>query len=80
MRTTCTAHRAETGQSIGEHSAARGQMCFGPLADCDQVETRDRSEFDAQGWPSSLREAAATNGTLFSEPRPTLPPVRSPPK
>ena len=49
MRTTCTAHRAETGQSIGEHSAARGQMCFGPLADCDQVETRDRSEFDAQG-------------------------------
>lgn len=31
------------------------------------------------GRSSSVRETAATNGTLFSAPRPTLPPVRSPP-
>src|SRR3546814_3911821 len=49
MRTTCTAHRTEAGQSIGEHGAARGQMGLGPLADCDHAEARDRSEFDAQG-------------------------------
>src|SRR3546814_13971308 len=43
MRTTCTAHRTEAGQSIGEHGAARGQMGLGPLADCDHAEARDRS-------------------------------------
>ena len=48
MRTTCTAHRTEAGQSIGEHGAARGQMGLGPLADCDHAEARDRREFDAQ--------------------------------
>ena|GEM_PF-6452673 len=30
------------------------------------------------GCPSGLREIAATNGTVFSEPRPALPPVSSP--
>ena len=49
MRTTCTAHRTEAGQSIGEHGAARSQMGLGPLADCDHAEARDRREFDAQG-------------------------------
>ena len=30
--------------------------------------------------PSSSTETAATNGTLFSDPRPALPPLRSPPR
>ncbi len=32
------------------------------------------------GWPSSLSETAATKETLFSEPRLTFPPLRSPPR
>ena len=32
------------------------------------------------GFPSSLSETAATKGTLFSEPRPGVPPLRSPPR
>ena len=32
------------------------------------------------GCPSALSETAATNGTLFSEPRPALPPGSSPPR
>jgi fluoroacetyl-CoA thioesterase len=32
------------------------------------------------GRSSSVSDTAATKGTLFSEPRPTLPPVRSPPR
>ena len=30
------------------------------------------------GWPASFRQMAGRIGILFSEPRPTLPPVRSP--
>ena len=32
------------------------------------------------GLPWSLSETAAMKGTLFSEPRPGLPPARSPPR
>src|ERR1035437_3907250 len=32
------------------------------------------------GWPWSLVSTATTNGTLFSEPRPALPPGGSPPR
>jgi hypothetical protein len=33
-----------------------------------------------RGCPSSSNDSAATNGTLFSEPRPALPPLSSPPR
>ena len=33
-----------------------------------------------RGWPSSESSTAMTKGRLFSEPRPGLPPLRSPPK
>ena len=33
-----------------------------------------------RGRPSALSEMAATKGTLFSEPRPALPPANSPPR
>src|SRR5664280_957380 len=36
--------------------------------------------FIAIGWPSLFNETAATNGTLLAEPRPLLPPRRSPPQ
>ena len=36
--------------------------------------------FTRGGLASSVSDTAATNGTLFSEPRPTLPPLRSPPR
>jgi len=72
---------AETGQPIGTYGAPHGQVRPGPRRNRLEGETGHRGEsLTRKGWPSSLSETAATKGTLFSEPRPALPPLRSPPR
>jgi len=72
---------AEAGQPVGADRAARGEVALGPIRDRVQGKSRYWVELDAQRVSGlSVSETAATKGTLFSEPRPTLPPVRSPPR
>lgn len=70
--------RAEAGQTIGRHGAARDQMRLGPSRDGLEGEAGHGESVTRKECPSSMSESAATKRNLFSEPRPALPPLCSP--
>ena len=55
---------------------AGSKLASAHLPMASSVKPRTRLSLSCSGWPWALSETAATNGTLFSEPRPALPPVR----
>ena len=63
-----------------ENTVLPGRGQSGPLCDRLEGEACTGVSLVRKGCPSSLSETAATKGTLFCEPRPTLPPLRSPPR
>ena len=73
-------HDAEAGQTVAMDAAASGQAFAGPVCNGFKLEADYHAELDPQWTPTSVRKTAATKATLFSEPRPTLPPTRSPPR
>ena len=71
---------AEAGQTIGRHRAARGQMRLGLGRDGLEGETGHRRERDARGMPVVGGRERGDKRDLFSQPRPALPPLCSPPR
>jgi hypothetical protein len=70
----------EASQAVAEDDAAGLQTGLRPLADGLEAKPLTTSSFRCVGPQFSSSDSAATNGTLFSEPRPALPPERSPPR
>jgi hypothetical protein len=78
VQTARASHRREAAQPVAEHARPRLQMRLGPGFKGLRGEAATGESFRCRGRPASSTETAATKGTLFSEPRPALPPVRSP--
>lgn len=79
VRTIRGNHSAGAGQAIGQDSASGCKFGLGPLRDRLEGEAGHRRELGAQGMSVIAERNCGDEGTLFSEPRPTLPPLRSPP-
>lgn len=65
--------------AIAIHLAARRQPGLAPLADSRLGEAGDRID-DRLPWPPRGSGHGNQKGRVFSEPRPGLPPLRSPPR
>jgi hypothetical protein len=81
VNTTRIGHCGEAPQAVAGHAGnahqghqARPDLFGGGLG----RETADQMSLTYSGELSSSTEAAATEGALFSDPRPALPPARSP--
>ncbi len=77
---TSVGDRAKAGQAIGEHRAPRCQVLGEPGHDRLNAEAENRLDFGMNGMAGLIQRTVATIGTLFSDPRPALPPGRSPPR
>jgi hypothetical protein len=77
----CSYNGAEAGEPIRESTEQLlDRCCLAQTARASEVNPETGETFAWIGWPAAFKEMATTMGTLFSEPRPALPPGRSPPK
>lgn len=69
---------AVRAQAVTVDIGFRAPVAPRPVGQCHQGEASSGVITACRGWPSSETSTAITKGTLFSEPRLALPPLRSP--
>ena len=70
----------EAAQAITDDGAGGIEIALGQGRDFGTAETLMRRNFKRLGLPCGVVSTAATIGVLPGEPRPRLPPFRSPPR
>ncbi len=80
VTTACYDDRAEAGEPIRKNRAATRQVLSCPVSKRLCVNPATGEILAWIGCPAAFKKIAATMGTMFSDPRPALPPGRSPPR
>ena len=70
----------EAAEAVADHLAGEIQAALGEALDSTAAEAVTRRSFSRTGLPSGVVSTAARKGVLPGEPRPRLPPERSPPR
>jgi len=80
MDAPSVADTGETAQAVTDDSASGIEIALRPGSDLGAAETRHAAQLQTNWLALRVVSTAATIGVLPGEPRPRLPPFRSPPR